>query len=199
MFCLWAFSAVLILHYFWRSRFAVVAGILVSGLLTGGFGWRGWPKSPGVLPVRPQTVLTSWGSDPRQGCSAAVDGLALQEFEDHFDVIVICGVEVASIDEFSDTAITISSAYTIRPANIPIETPTSEAMKQFVLTKLNSVPRMPGAQVNAQIPIWYYAALVPKKVELSNVRRLSDIPRVGGKIFTNEQRKIIATIPTSSP
>ncbi len=43
IFCIFSFSLGLMIHYFWHSRLAIVAGILTSALLTGGFGWHVWP------------------------------------------------------------------------------------------------------------------------------------------------------------
>lgn len=44
MFLLIAFSFALVMHYFDQLRIGIVGGILISGSLTGPFGWYVWPK-----------------------------------------------------------------------------------------------------------------------------------------------------------
>ena len=62
LFCLLAFSASLVIHYFWHRCRAILVGILVAGLLSVGFGWYVWPISSGAMkmntPENPTDVLT---------------------------------------------------------------------------------------------------------------------------------------------
>jgi hypothetical protein len=174
--------------------YAVSAGVLtVVFRKPPGTPQRTESRDVGALPTL--GIIRAWGADPREGCSSSVAGQLLEEYADQYDVIIACGIESASIDQFADTAITVSSKYTIRPSDIPIETPVSDSMKKAVLAKIGQIPRVSNTNVNVQIRVWYQVAVIPKNLDLTRVQRLSDVSAQGGRVLVKEGRAVIVNIP----
>jgi hypothetical protein len=170
----------------------VVIGILLVLTWTGiGFDYydrHSEPQQSTAVPGNP--VLLGWGG-PTPFCNAQVNGLRLVELRDKYAVAVVCGLPQDGVDRFEDKKITVSSLYTISAEPILSHTAYSVEMAQHVkgetekFLKLNGMSEMP-AGMTVNIPQWYEVVVLPKQTDISDIYRLSDVTRYGGKILSQE-------------
>jgi hypothetical protein len=155
---------------------AFMFGVLVS--VAGGAG--------GALPQ----IITQWGGD-QQGCNAQIDASRLGSFKSKYRVILICGISDSKIDSQEDTRIAVSSPFNIisAPSSLVIYTPLgpmSDAIKSAPQTQAiqNGQNGQPNQQVIAQqITMWHSVALIPVDGDVSEIKRVSDVERHGGRII----------------
>ncbi len=115
-------------------------------------------------PVISQT-LTSWGRD-RAGCVGQVQGSALGRWRGDYDVYLACGVVDPTVDKFNESNISISQPFKIESTPISIAVPYS--------------PDMRNQMQQGMPPLWFEIVLLPKHVNVGDVRKLSDIKSLGG-------------------
>jgi hypothetical protein len=149
--------------------FAVHWGTVASvGCVCFLFGILAAAKATGAIP----NVIATWSAD-RGSCFAVVDTSKLIMFRDKFDVYLICGVADPTVDQMRDTLIATSHAYTITGLGVSIAVSYPQSLKD----KLSPLPQ------NAMINAWQVALLLPKDVDIENVRTLADVKKQGGHII----------------
>lgn len=138
----------------------------------------------------PRQIFKAWGSTDPTKCFSVLDTVRLMNYADKYDVAVICGLTDPTVDKFEDQRITVSSTYTIRPGDLEIAAPLSMAMTNAVQhlrdEAVKSLPTKPkrGTVITLQIPMWYETVLILKGTLAADIRKLSDVPRYGGKILS---------------
>jgi hypothetical protein len=112
-----------------------------------------------------------WGIANRH-CNVIVDTSEIADRSDKYDVILACGVVDSTVDQLEDKRIILSSPFNIAAAPQAISAPSTDEFTNFV------------ASLNiGQISFWQKVFIVPKDLDLSKIHRLSDVPRLGGKLY----------------
>src|SRR5271157_1580097 len=130
-------------------------------------------RSIGSTPV----VLGAWGGDANaKTCSAMIDTSRLVGLKDKDRVILLCGVADATRDSIEDDRIAVSQPFTITGQTTTIVAPYG-AME----VALASIPQNQG------FGLWHSAAVIPKDVNVAEIKRVSDVAKRGGKVITEPQ------------
>jgi nitrate reductase NapE component len=162
---------------------------------------RAWGKGPFL---RGQLILGS-GSGP-DATIQTLNGAAVSDFRRHYNVAVICGLRDSTIDKFDDERISKSATFKIIQDEmeivIPYQPPMTEALnKAIARMRLQSgIDQKPGFRqrkrakkglrvMQYQIQTWTEAVLLPKGADVTSIRRLSDVPKNGGLILSEEVRE----------
>jgi hypothetical protein len=142
-------------------------------------------------PVLKPRIIIGWGP-LGLNCGFTINAVPLMIFADKDDVAMVCGMSDATRDKLEDDRITISSLFTILPQNIdilsPYSAPMAEALKKFQDDSLKNVPASQKNQTSFVVPIWYEVAVLPKGTNPKDIHKLSDIPRYGGEILSQDTR-----------
>jgi hypothetical protein len=121
-------------------------------------------------------------------CAATVDGASLQEFAPQFTVVMMCGLKRPG-DRSADRTITVSKAFNIDPRDFDIEEAVSSAMRVNLADAAHSHhAETAEAQRSVEEDLWYELALLPKGADAFEIRNLSDVERLGGRLLLTEPR-----------
>jgi len=94
----------------------------------------------------------------------------------------VCGVTDPSIDQYEDTRIAISSPFNVSPAGVSVIAPYGHMIEAIQASQQAS--QQAGTPPNqAMVSIWHTPILMPKDADLIEIKRLSDVPKQGGKIL----------------
>ncbi len=152
-----------------------LVGPLIAMAVLAGSAWI-----PYILHIgQPERVMamTAWGG-MQDGCYVVMDGSKLQHFTDKYNIFLACGISDPTIDQNQDTAIAISSGFTVGNGPIPIATKYPSALLDRI--KSLSPPDKPQP-----FNLWHNAFLFPKKGDIGRVKKLSDVREFGGKLISN--------------
>ncbi len=135
------------------------------------------------------SVLKGWGVTDPNICGVDIDSTALMPWRDRYDVGLICGIPDASIDKYQDTAITVSSRFTIRADKFPIVMPVSKEMAAksdgIISAEKNQLPQgVPKDTTGVPVQRWYEVVLFRKDSDVSGIRRLADVSKLGGVVLS---------------
>jgi hypothetical protein len=138
-------------------------------------------------------VLTGWGGDPSaKNCSAIIDTSRLVGRKDNDRLVLTCGVADPTHDPMEDEKIAVSQPFTITGQATAIVAPYG-AMAAAV----SQMPQIPGQA----FMLWHAVAIVPKAVDVSEIKRASEVTKRGGKIVTEPEAgafgSVQAIIPTT--
>jgi hypothetical protein len=121
-------------------------------------------------------------------CAVTVDGAGLQQFARQYNIVMMCGLEQRG-DRLTDRTITVSDAFTIEPRDFDIEEAVSGAMRVVLADAAHSRhAESPEAQRLVEEKLWYELALLPKGADAFEIRNLSDVERLGGRLLLTEPR-----------
>ncbi|MBI4485584.1 MAG: hypothetical protein HY655_06190 [Acidobacteria bacterium] len=139
-------------------------------------------------PVVQGPVLIGYGTDP-PNCGAEINGAALMDFREKYEVGIVCGLEDPRFDRFEDLRVTASHGYTITPTTIRILAPYSQRMKAASDAAIEEVrktipPDKPNTLVQLRLRVWHEVTLLPKGFDVASIRRLSDVSRYGGMVLS---------------
>jgi len=107
------------------------------------------------------------------GCAVATDTTPIKSWADKYWVVLVSGISDASVDQVEDTRIAISNPFNITGG-------TQEIVDNFKDPKLLAAFRNTPAHNVSQ---WQRVIVVRKGTDLDEIKRLSDVPRFGGKLF----------------
>ena len=149
------------------------------------------------------SAIIKWGFDIHRGCEATVERNNLREFAREYDVAVMCGFSAATVDRYEDTNVTLSRAVPLNPGEITFLTPVSKEMSAFGDSELRkalealqaSSPTLVLKGGVANFPVWFELVLIPKGATATNIHKLSDVTRLGGKMLRDETRMVVIDIP----
>lgn len=163
----WALSA----HKSPKDETKVHWGMVTAvGILAFMFGVLVTVHSLGSTP----NVLAGWGGDTvSKNCNANIDESRLLGLKDKYRLILICGVSDPQQDPLEDERIAISRPFTIIGQSAGIVAPFG-GMETALKTM----------QPNQNFGMWHTVAVIPKDLNVSEIKRVSDIPKRGGKILT---------------
>ena len=137
-------------------------------------------------------VLTGWGGDPNaQNCTAVIDTSRLVGLKDKDRLILLCGVSDLARDPIEDERIAVSQPFTITGQATAIAAPYG-AMAGAVsdlMNLANQVSKVPESKPTTGLGfmLWHSVAVVPKDVNIAEIKRVSDVAKRGGKIVTEPQ------------
>jgi hypothetical protein len=186
---------------------AVAWGAVASLLLLYGvflFGASIWSR------VRPKPLSASEDNRPtlrgmvivgqslaNNSYEATINGAALRDFQKDYKLVVVCGNNDPTVDKLEDTRISKSQAYTITSSQFKTALSFTRAQteeRDLTIERLKDEFRRenPGVPKNTPILIpiqyshWHETVLLPKDVSVAEIRKLSDVPRHGGKVLSHE-------------
>ena len=144
------------------------------------FGWIKLSETGELVP--------GWGR--RDGTLfVLVNSRLLHSYKDNFKMMLILNVAYADIDRMSDTAIEKSAMFTITgdPTNIAAPLPSPR--------NLRVVPP-PNSKIGDLFDVLmnFNLVVVPNNSSSEQIRSLSDVERVGGKILTTTATNVQFTI-----
>jgi hypothetical protein len=129
----------------------------------------------GTTPV----VLGGWGGDATaRNCAGIIDTSRLVGRKDKDRLVLICGVNDPTRDPIEDDRVAVSRPFTITGQVTNIVAPYGA-----MIAAVNELPQVQGTG----FMLWHSVALVPKDVEVSEIKRISDVAKRGGKIVTEPQ------------
>jgi hypothetical protein len=180
----------------WGMVFSVGTLCFIFGVLATAYATGSIPQ-----------IIVMYGSDGKN-CTAEFDTSRLSSFRDKYNILLVCGLNDPTVDRFEDQRIALSSPFGISPAAVTITTPygrIQEAINALVQSNLPpgavlvqpalpsspSVAQKPSStqspktvmQQRVEISMWHTPILMPKDADLSEIKRLSDVPKHGGKIL----------------
>jgi hypothetical protein len=124
----------------------------------------------GSLPM----VLNGWGADSgSRVCSVTIDTSRLVGLKDKYRVIGICGMIDASTDPQDDDRIAVSKPFNITGQPLAINVPYGD----LLLTATNATPS------NFTVGLWHTVALIPKDVNVSEIKHVSDVEKRNGRVI----------------
>lgn len=136
------------------------------------------------------TVLNQWGGDPvAKTCNAIVDTSRLVGYKDRDRIILLCGVSDPTQDPIEDQRIAVSQPFTITGQATIIVAPygaMESAVDQAAATA-KATGQVPPPNQNLGFNLWHSVALVPRDLNVSEIKRVSDVAKRGGKILTEPQ------------
>lgn len=126
----------------------------------------------------PPMMLTGWGGDPNaRNCSATIDTSRLIGRKEKDRLILLCGVYDPTQDPMEDDRIAVSRPFTI--SGQPTTIVAAYGAMQAAVDDL--IPRNQG------FVLWHSVAVVPKDLNVSEIKRVSDVAKRGGKVITEPQ------------
>lgn len=165
---IWVVAAI-IFFFKWMQTERVTRSdkVILGGLILIGFLLSSYSLYRQYTGKAAQLLLEGWGIG-RNECMAKVNGSMLMAWREKYDFVVVCGLRDQRQDELESTQIAVSPLFSIRPERIELQFPVSKEM-------LEGAEKRSGA-------IWFRVALLPKRTDVSRIKRLSDIPRYEGVI-----------------
>ena len=125
---------------------------------------------------KPVQVIQAWGNDAT-GCYVVLDGVALQKFSSKYYAAMACGLANPTVDQLQDTNIAMSSGFTIGKSSIAIEANLTQHM-------IDTVKALASLNPPQTTSIWRQSFLIPRSVDLSRIKRMSDVRDFGGKLIS---------------
>jgi hypothetical protein len=147
--------------------------VTTVGILAFIFGVLLTVYSTGSVP----NIVEAYGTDG-QNCFATLDTSRLTKFKDTYHIFLVCGLNDPRIDRFEDERIARSGPFNIAPGGVNIIAPfgrLADAIQE--LMKSSKPPN------TVTISVWHTSILMPKDADPSEIKRLSDVPKHGGKIL----------------
>jgi hypothetical protein len=112
------------------------------------------------------------------GCLTGIDGAQLLEYSDKYNLGVACGISNVTTDANQDTAIAVSTPFTIVKDQMLIES-------KFPPALLDTMKTLAALSPPQAANIWHKIFILPKKVDMSRIRKVADIRELGGKMVNN--------------
>jgi hypothetical protein len=144
----------------WRRHWPIGVMVVLVGLV-----WVPYLYPP---KARPAIALEGWGTSGGH-CTMRINSRPLQPFQDTHNLVAACLIARTDIDLYENPLIATSRPFGIRGDSIAIEFPHTEEMKAAAIQRKG--PR----EMN------YKVILLPKGVDPASIKRLSDVPRLGGR------------------
>jgi hypothetical protein len=101
-----------------------------------------------------------------------VDTSQIADRSDKYDVVLACGIIDPTVDQLEDKRIILSSPFNIAAGPQAISAPSTDEFTKFATTL-----------DNGPISFWQRVFIVPKDLDLTKVHRLSDVPKLGGRLY----------------
>ena len=203
---LWVGAAIAYSRKMWKDRrieppftsfrnrligYALIAGLLISSAsLYYNLKPRTVVQTVYIPQPTPARIIMGWGDVSGKNCSVSVDPTGLLKYRDAYEVGVICGFTDPAIDKFEDQNVTITPLYTIGLQPFDIATPWSKPMAAALEKAAQEAKRLSHNPCAAgAIPTWFEVVVLPKGTNIADIHKLSDVPRFGGIILSQQQNR----------
>ena len=121
-----------------------------------------------LIGIEDPYFLVSYGADAEKICSATLDGSPFTKLSDKYRIVLICGMVDSSVDQWTDTRITISPAFTIQAFAVPIRVPQSKnlgtTIQHALAAQVRSIPSAAKKLIGVQWVMWCQGVLLPNGV-----------------------------------
>lgn len=160
----------------WTMRDIRVTGarlvmIVALPLLGIGIGAYGLYEIHGSEKATAIPRILQWGIGGKH-CNVVVDTSLIANLADGYSVVLACGINDPTVDPVEDERIILSGKFGIAGQPQQISAP-SNAKFDAVVDSLGNQP----------LSMWQRVFVVPQTLNLSDIHKLSDVPRLGGKLF----------------
>jgi hypothetical protein len=168
--------------------YAIAAGLLISSAsLYYNYRPRTVTQTTYVQQPLPPAIIQGWGDTSGKNCTVQINPGAVYRYKDTDEIAVACGFVNSGVDKFEDDTITITPLYTIGLQPFALSAPWSKSMAALLEKAGREVKIAEHNQcASAEIPTWYELILLPKGTQISDIHKLSDIPRFGGLILSQQ-------------
>jgi hypothetical protein len=135
-------------------------------------------------------VVQGWGTQGAQNGGVLymrVNSAPLLEYKTHFNMMLILASIYSNIDTMTDVSIDKSSSFSITGGIVNIAIPF-----QFGTThlRISQPPNIkPGDEY--RVLVGFYLVIIPKDLSAEQLRSLSDVQRLGGKIIASPSTELI--------
>ena len=127
-------------------------------------------------------VFIEWGHSP-VGCDAAIDTRQLLGFIDSHQVVLICGPEDDNADQLLDKRVQMSIRYNITGGPV----------------RLRVNFRQDGSPLTTIASAWLRIGLVPKGLDLSEMRSVTDLANAGARVLKDVMHTSIRPVAIPEP
>lgn len=167
-----------------KNRLASYWPILIMFLLFLGV-WAPYFLFPNQPVNRTQTTI---GMGP-DSCDAEIDTTFFLKYREDYKIALVCGVANEAKDKYEDRSISISQPFTIVEGRIKIHVPYTPEMirtsREYVADYgKSSHPEKPNLPLLGSF--WNEWILIPKSVNVIDIKKLSDIDTYKGKIVNRD-------------
>jgi hypothetical protein len=152
-----------------KGRFAVISILGFVSLVLSAYGFYI------TYAQAPVPRILQWGVADKH-CNVIVDTSTLLKFKQDYDIVLACGMVDPTIDLEEDQRIIMSGPFTIRGGSQALS-----AASNPTFDKLMQAALPPGTMV--QVGIWQKVFLIPKDRSVTEIHKLSDVPRMKGRLF----------------
>ena len=143
-------------------------------------------RAAGTTPM----VFAQWGGDaPTKTCNAVIDTSRLVGRKDKERIILLCGVADPSRDPIEDDRIAVSQPFTItgQATTILAHYGAMERALSEAADAARNAGQIPGPNQSVGFILWHSVAVIPIEVNVTEIKRVSDVAKRGGKIVTEPQ------------
>jgi hypothetical protein len=197
----------------WSARIiGIVVSVSVAGIASHFAGWDalhwdhlrslwwlwliiglggGAALSPFIVGAPPGVLIQRYGQGPGGALEAIVNSRSLLKYKDHFKMMLIVRVPYPDIDNMTDTAMEKSALYTI-----------TGGWTQLAITSIRQLRFRvsQGATGTISPTVHFLLVIIPNDIAPEQIRTLSDVARVGGKIMdARDMNPEFQTTPTPTP
>ena len=187
----------------WFARWATWEKVFLSVLLLSGYGYLEWKWYSDVAAEEAARVeaarleaekatamvaptITGWGAHDT-GCVANINTSRLIQYRNTHNFYMACQVLDPTVDLLQNTSIAISNPFHIASAQF-----------QIVINydPKSSVAKLSRNAVNTGAMAQESTFILPKDVEVSNIKKLADVPKMGGTLWPmNDEQSMILPNP----
>jgi len=158
----------------WKVREVTVtkgklAIISVLGLLSLGLSAYGLFL---INSERPVPKMMQWGVGNKH-CNVVVDTTAIKQWANDYYLVLACGVVDPTVDILEEKRIMLSGPFNIYGSPQAISAASNPDFDKFMESFGSGIP----------LSFWQRVFLIPRERDVSEVHKLSDVPRIKGKLF----------------
>src|SRR5208282_5863007 len=149
-----------------KGKFAVISLLGFISLALSAYGFYVMNKQ------EPVPRMLQWGAANRH-CTVVVDTSPIKSMSNEYFIVMACGIVDSTIDQLEDQRILLSGPFNILggpQAISAVSTPDFDKLVQ-------------SFGPNASVPIWEKVFLIPKDRNTTEIHKLSEVPRINGKLF----------------
>ena len=122
-------------------------------------------------------VVTTWGGSVNVGgvvqCNAIIDTSRLRSFKGKYKLVLICGMQDATVDILDNKEIMVSNSFEIEPRGVGIVTENERRPEKW--------PKFNPGQV---IRMWVMPVLLQSGISVDKINNLRDVMNLGGRIIS---------------
>jgi hypothetical protein len=149
-----------------KGRLVLISGLALISLVLSSYGF--------YLTYRqiPIPTIVQWGVANKH-CTVVVDTAPIKNLADNYYIALACGIIDNTIDLTEDKRIVLSGPFNIYGGAQAISAASNPEFDKFVESFGSTTV----------LSFWQRVFLIPREREVSEVHKLSDVPRLKGKLY----------------